>query len=227
MDSNEKIEECESILKQIIHFEPDPYYVNYFFNSFLCSVNKVYTGIFEEASRDFGLFISEKYTRGAFLEKAKEKYDLKAVDFISWYDKKYVEEHNNPYPDFIKKCCKLIDEHKKLPKIKVMIRAKERYSEDHNQEILVFLKNEKLRSIEELQIEIKRQMLVFLEMINYKRSNSEPRINEKQITVSTFLDIKENGEEIEIVYAIKIYISMIKRFLIDIRKKIKELTEWK
>ena len=161
------------------------------------------------------------------IEECHETNDLKAVDFISWYDKKYVEEHNNPYPDFIKKCCELIDEHKKLPKIKVMIRVKERYSEDHNQEILVFLKNEKLRSIEELQIEIKRQMLVFLEMINYKRSNSEPRINEKQITVSTFLDIEENGEEIEIVYAIKIYISMIKRFLIDIRKKIKELTEWK
>lgn len=63
-----------------------------------------------------------------------------------------------------------------------MIRAKERFVRDPNQEILVYLKNEKLSSVEELQIEIKRQIPVFLEIINYKRSNNgEPRINEKQV----------------------------------------------
>jgi len=226
MDCKEKIEECESILKQIIQFEPDPYYVNYFFNSYLYSVNNVYVGIFEEANRDFGLFISGKYTRDAFLEKAKMKDDQKAIDFLSWFDKKYEEEHQNPYPNFIKKSCKLQNEHKKLPKIKIMIRAKKRYAEDPNQEILANLKNEKLRSVEELQIEIKRQIPIFLEIINYKRSNNnEPRINEREVTVSTFLDIEDDGE-IEIVYASKIYISVMKRFLIDARKKIKELTIW-
>lgn len=224
MDCKEKIEECESILKQIIQFEPDPYYVNYFFNSYLYSVNNAYVGIFEEANRDFGLFISGKYTRETFLEKAKMKDDQKAIDFLSWFDKKYEEEHQNPYPNFIKKSCKLQNEHKKLPKIKIMIRAKERYAEDPNQEILANLKNDKLRSVEELQIEIKRQIPIFLEIINYKRSNNnEPRINEREVTVSTFLDIEGDGE-IEIVYASKIYISVMKRFLIDARKKIKELT---
>jgi len=226
MDCEEKIEECESILKQIMQFEPDPYYVNYFFNSYLYSVNNVYAGIFEEANRDFGLFISGKYTRETFLEKAKIKDDQKAIDFLLWFDKKYEEEHQNPYPNFIKKSCKLQNEHKKLPKIKIMIRAKERYAEDPNQEILVNLKNDKLRSVEELQIEIKRQIPIFLEIINYKRSNNnEPRINERQVTVSTFLDIEGDGE-IEIVYASKIYISVMKRFLMDVRKKIKELTMW-
>lgn len=226
MDCKEKIEECKSILKQIIRFEPDPYYVKYFFNSYLYSVNNVYAGIFEEANRDFGLFISGKYTRETFLEKAKIKNDQKAIDFLSWFDKKYEEEHQNPYPNFIKKSCKLQNEQKKLPKIKIMIRAKERYAEDPNQEILVNLKNYKLRSVEELQIEIKRQTPIFLEIINYKRNNNnEPRINEKQITVSTFLDIEDEGE-IEIVYASKIYISVMKRLSMDVRKKIKELTIW-
>jgi hypothetical protein len=226
MDCKEKIEECESILKQIIRFEPDPYYVKYFFNSYLYSVNNVYAGIFEEANRDFGLFISGKYTRETFLEKAKIKNDQKAIDFLSWFDKKYEEEHQNPYPNFIKKSCKLQNEQKKLPKIKIMIRAKERYAEDPNQEILVNLKNYKLRLVEELQIEIKRQTPIFLEIINYKRNNNnEPRINEKQITVSTFLDIEDEGK-IEIVYASKIYISVMKRLLMDVRKKIKELTIW-
>jgi len=156
MDCKEKIDECESILKQMIQFEPDPYYIKYFFNSYLCSVNKVYSAIFEEANRDFGLFISGKYTREAFLEKAKVKDDQKVMDFLSWYDKKFEEKHKNPYPNFIKKSCKVQNEHKKLPKVKIMIRAKERFVGDPNQEILVYLKNKKLSSVEELQIEIKR-----------------------------------------------------------------------
>lgn len=227
MNIEEKIEECESILKQIKQFDPDPYYVNYFFNSYLFSVNKVYVGIFEEANRDFGLFIPGQYNRETFLEKAKEKNDQKAMHFASWFDKKYDEEHKNPYPNFIKKSCKFQNDHRKLPKIKIMIRAKERYVGDPNQEIISNLRDEKLRSKEELQIEIKRQIPIFLEVINYKRSNNkEPKINKKQVTVSTFLDIEENDENIEITYASEIYISVMKRFLVEARKKIRELTMW-
>ncbi|MBI5860477.1 MAG: hypothetical protein HZB73_07400, partial [Nitrosarchaeum sp.] len=88
------------------------------------------------------------------------------------------------------------------------------------------LKDEKLRSKEELQIEIKRQIPVFLELINYKRSNNkEPKINEKQVIISTFLNI-EGNEDIEITYASEIYISVMKRFLVEAREKIRELTTW-
>ena len=227
MNIEEKIEECESILKQIKQFEPDPYYVNYFFNSYLFLVNKVYVGIFEEANRDFGLFISGKYNRETFLEKAKEKKDHKAIGFVSCFDKKYDEEHKNIYPNFIKKSCKFLNDHEKLPKIKIMISAKEKYKGDPNQEILANLKDGKLRSKEELEIEIKRQMHIFLELINYKRSNNnEPKINEKQVIVSTFLDIEGNDEDIEITYASKIYISVMKRLLVEAREKIRELTTW-
>ena len=58
MDIEKEIEECESILKKIKQFDPDPYYINYFFNAYLFSVNKIFVGIFEEANRDFGLFIT-------------------------------------------------------------------------------------------------------------------------------------------------------------------------
>jgi len=226
MNIEDKIKECESILKQIKQFDPDPYYVNYFFNSYLLLVNKVYTGIFEEASRDFGLFVSGKFNRETFLEKAREKNDQKAIDFVSWFDKKYDEEHKNIYPNFIKKCCKFQKDHQKLPKIKIMISIEDRYAGDPNQEILVNLKNEKLRSKEELQIEIKRQIPIFLEIINYKRSiNKESKINEKQIIVSTFLSIEED-ENIEIIHASEIYISVMKRFLVEAREKIIELTTW-
>lgn len=87
MDIEREIGESESILKKIKHFEPDPYYVNYFFNSYLFSVNNVYHRIFEEVNRDFGLFISE-YTKDVFLEKANEKNDQKALSFSMWFEKK-------------------------------------------------------------------------------------------------------------------------------------------
>jgi hypothetical protein len=228
MNIEEKIEECEYILKRMRQFDPDPYYVNYFFNSYLLLVNKVYAAIFEEANRDFGLFVLEKFDRDGLLEKAKIKNDQKAIDFILWFDEKYDEEHKNTYPNFIKKSCKFQKDHKKLPKIKIMISAKERYPGDPNQEITTDLKNEKLKSKDELQIEIKRQIPIFLEITNYKRSiHNEPKINEKQVFVSTFLDIDCNDENIEIAYASKIYISVMERFLIEAREKIRELTIWR
>ncbi|MBS4042960.1 MAG: hypothetical protein KGZ59_04020 [Chitinophagaceae bacterium] len=225
MNIEKEIEESESILKKIKQFEPDPYYVNYYFNSYLFSINNTYHGIFEEANRDFGLFISE-YTKDAFLEKASEKNDQKALSFGIWFEKKYDEYHQSGYPNFIKKCCKLQNDGKRFPKIKIMINAKERYVNDPNQEIICNMKYGKIGSKEELQIEIRRQLPIFLEIINYKRKNfKEPIINKNQVSVSTFLDIDGN-EDVGILDASKIYISVLKRVVFEAREKIKELTRW-
>ena len=51
------------ILKKIKQFDPEPYYVNYFFNSYLFSVNKIYVRIFEDVNKDFGLFITGKSSK--------------------------------------------------------------------------------------------------------------------------------------------------------------------
>ncbi|MCH7560629.1 MAG: hypothetical protein IIC67_04550, partial [Thaumarchaeota archaeon] len=88
----------------------------------------------------------------------------------------------------------------------------------------VNLSHEKLRSKEELKIEIKRQLPIFLEIINHKRSkNNEPKVREKQVIASAFLDIEE-CKDIEITYAAEIYIQVMKRLVEESRKKIKELT---
>ncbi len=89
------------------------------------------------------------------------------------------------------------------------------------------LSHEKLRSKEELDIEIKRQLPIFLEIINHKRDkNNEPKVGKNQVIASTFLDLEE-CENIEIVYAAEIYIPVMKRLIEESRKKIKELTTWK
>lgn len=227
MNIEKTIKNCEIYLKQIKQYDPDPYYVNYFFNQYINSVNDTFDGIFEEGNTDFGLFISEKISQKNFYRKAKMKNDQNAIKFSEWYSIKYNQEHENPYPNFIKKICQFKNKFEKLPKIKIMIMASSRYKDDTCQQIKVNLSHEKLCSKEELEIEIKRQLPIFLEIINNKRNkNNEPKVRKNQVIASTFLDIEEY-KDIEIVYAAEIYIQVMKRLVEESRKKIKELTMWK
>ena len=226
MNIEEKIKNCEMCLKQIKKYDPDPFYVNHFFNEYIDSVNNIYQDIFEEANRDFGLFILGKISYEKFNEKAKMKNDQNALKFLEWFLQKFNREHKNSYPNFMKKICKFKSKSQKIPEIKIMIRASNRCKGDFNQQIKVNLSNEKLRSKEELDIEIKRQLPIFLEIINHKRTEkNEPKVNKYQINASAFLDI-EDHTDIEIVYASEIYIPVIKRLVDESREKIKELTTW-
>jgi len=227
MNIEKSIKNCEIYLNQIKQYEPEPYYVNYFFNEYINSVIDIFNGIFEEGNRDFGLFISDKISQKNFDKKAVMKNDQNAIKFSKWYLIQYNQEHENQYPNFIKKICKFKNKFEKLPKIKIMIRASDRYKDDIYQQIKVNLSHEKLRSKEELDIEIKRQLPIFLEIINQKRDkNNEPKVGKNQVIASTFVDIEE-CENIEIVYAAEIYIPVMIRLVEESRKKIKELTTWK
>jgi hypothetical protein len=224
MSIEEAIKNCEIYLKQIKLYDPDPYYVNYFFNEYIISIDNIINGIFEEANRDFGLFILKNISEQEFYEKAKQKNDENALKFSEWFSRKYIEEHKNPYPDFMKKIYQFKNQFRKLPEIKIMIRASDRYKDDINQQIKVNLSHGKLCSKEELDIEIKRQLPVFLETINHKRNKkNEPKVGKNQIIASACLNI-EDYKNIEIAYASKIYIPVVKRLVNDSRKKIKELT---
>ena len=104
-----------------------------------------------------------------------------------------------------------------------MIRAIERYKDDIYQEINVDLKNKKIISKEQLEIEIRRQLPVFLEIINKKRnSKDEPKVSKKKITSSAFLTL-EDGQNIEIMYLCQIYTPVIRRLIDESREMIKEI----
>ena len=226
MNVEEEIKKCEGYLKQIKQYDPDPFYVDYFFNQYINSINNIINGIFEEANTDFGLFVTEKITQKKFLEKATAKKDSNAIKFSKWFSSKYDNEHKNSYPSVMDKICQFKNKNQILPQIKIMIRASDRYKNDFNQEIKIKLKNGKIISREELDIEIKRQTPRFLEMINTKRQKEEePSIKGNKIVASAFLDIEKSN--VEIMYVSQIYISVIRRLVDESRDKIKELTEWK
>ena len=227
MNIEEEIKKCEIYSKQIKQYDPDPFYVNYFFNKYINSINNIINGIFEEANIDFGLFIKEKISQKEFHEKANIKKDVNALKFSEWFSIKYKKEHENPYPNSMNKICQFKNENESLPKIKIMIRAIERYKNDFNQEIKIDLRNGKIISKEQLDIEIKIQTPIFLETINAKRNEkNEPKVTNKQIISSAFVNL-EKDNDVEIMYLCQIYTPVIRRLIDESRYKIKELTSWK
>ena len=227
MNIEEEIKKCLIYSKQIKQYDPEPFYVDYFFTKYINSINNIINGIFEEANIDFGLFIKEKISQKEFHEKANIKKDVNALKFSEWFSIKYKKEHENPYPNSMNKICQFKNENESLPKIKIMIRAKERYKNDFNQEIKIDLRNGKIISKEQLDIEIKRQTPIFLETINAKRKEKdEPKVTNKKIISSAFVNL-EKDKDVEIMYLCQIYTPVIKRLIDESRDKIKELTSWK
>ena len=227
MNIEEEIKNCGIYSKQIKQYDPDPFYVNYFFSKYINSINNIINGIFEEANIDFGLFIKEKISQKEFHEIANMKKDVNALKFSEWFSIKYKKEHENPYPNSMNKICQFKNENESLPKIKIMIRATERYKNDFNQEIKIDLRNGKIISKEQLDIEIKRQTPIFLETINAKRKEKdEPKVTNKKIISSAFVNL-EKDKDVEIMYLCQIYTPVIKRLIDESRDKIKELTSWK
>ena len=223
MNIEDLIERCEAEVRQIKKYEPDPYYVNYFFQSYLSMIEKIYCGIFEEADRNFGLFASQ-HSKEKFKEKSILKNDLDALKFVSWYEENVEDEHRDYYPGFMHAITELYGLNKRLPEIKVMIRAKDRYRNDTHHAVPVRLSRGRLSSREELQIEVNRQIPVFLEVINRKRSeNGEPAVSGDGITASAFF---ENFENFEIGYAAEVYIQVVRRIVSDSRRKMRELAAW-
>ena len=224
MNVEEEIKKCEIYLKQIKQYDPDPFYVNYFFNKYINSINNIIYGIFEEANMDFGLFVTEKITQRKFNEKANIKKDANALKFSEWFSIKYKKEHENPYPNFMNEICQFKNKNETLPEIKIRIRATERYKNDFNQEIKIGLKNGKIISKDQLDIEIKRQTQMFLKIINIKRNEKEePKVTKEKITSSAFVNL-EKDQNIEIMYLCQIYMPVIRRLIDESRDKIKELT---
>ena len=227
MNIEEEIKKCEIYSKQIKQYDPDPFYINYFFNKYINSINNIINGIFEEANIDFGLFIKEKISQKEFHEKANIKKDVNALKFSEWFSIKYKKEHENPYPNSMNKICQFKNENESLSKIKIMIRATERYKNDFNQEIKIDLRNGKIISKEQLDIEIKIQTPIFLETINAKRNEkNEPKVTNKKIISSAFVNL-EKDNDVEIMYLCQIYTPVIRRLIDESRDKIKELTSWK
>jgi hypothetical protein len=185
MDIEEYIKECRDIVQQIENYDPDPYYVKYYFKNFLDLINKIINNIFKEADIRFGTFI-DKYDKETFEQKARKKNDKNAIKFVEWFEKKYENSHESPYPHFIKKIREDYRCGKEL-ELKIMLRAKERYENDVPYVMPMRLSNKKIPSRGELLVEIQKHTSIFLDLMNSKRrNNDEPQIGPKDVIASSY-----------------------------------------
>jgi hypothetical protein len=225
MNIENLIRNCELEINQLNHYQPNPFYVEYFFRRFLHNVNLINDLIFKEADIDFGLFCKGNISQDSFIKKAKEKNDLKALEFSSWFSKNNNIINEQIFTKFINHFSMLEKKKNQFPQIKIMLRSQDRYENDIHLPVYIRLSNNKIISKEELKIEINRQSPLFLKLINTKRmKNKEPKIKQDEIIVSTFIDFE--GREIEIGHSAEIYIPIIKRIYDEAIKRIRELTKW-
>ncbi len=220
MDAGELIEGCKAEAVQIGNYDPDPYYVGYFFRSYLGLVARAYGCIFEEAARDFGLPV-DRGGMGGFREKSVLKNDPGAVEFVSWYGERFEREHRGGYPGAMRAIAGAYGRHKRLPPIRIMIRARERCRDDVPHPVRVGLRGGKLRSRGELAVEVNRQIPAFLKAINRKRrENGEPAVAGDCVVASAFFECHGG---FEIAYAARVYVRTVERMVSDSRRKITEL----
>lgn len=227
MSIERRIDDCNCFLNQIKKYDPDPFYVGYFLEEFIKSVNLIYDEIFQEANRNFGLYDKGNNSEEKFEEMSIIKNDKNALEFSKWFKKINEREHEKLFPNFMKQICKLKKQGNRLPKLKIMLRPKERFKDDIFQEINPRLSSGKLISKDELKIEVSRQLSIYFEIINHKRrQKNESKVGKEQIVPSAFLTLDE-GKDIEISHAVEIYMPVINRLIDESRKKIHELTTWK
>ena len=130
MNVEEEIKKCDYVgIENLLYIFLKAFYVNYFFNKYINSINNIIYGIFEEANMDFGLFVTEKITQRKFNEKANIKKDTNALKFSEWFSIKYKKEHENPYPNFMNEICQFKNKNETLPEIKIRIRASRRLNQ--------------------------------------------------------------------------------------------------
>ena len=220
MEVEREIKNCQVCLTKLKQYDPDPYYVSFFFNQYTNAIKNIINGIIKEADRDFGLFIHGKISYEAFQKKAKYKNDVNAIKFAEWFAKKYEEEHTSLYPSIMKKILNFKETFQNIPTIKLMIKPKKRFDDDINQEIKI---NQKLKR-EDLMVEIDKQIPLFLEIINHKRNqNKQPKLKKNHTYASACIDIKGH-KDIDVFYMAEIYLFTIQRFVNETRIKIKKLT---
>lgn len=194
IEKYDPIQECIKYAQQIKLHDPDPYYVKYCFAKYLKSVDVAINDIFATADIDFGLFASKPVTRDSFADCIRQKYDKNrdtlASQFLQWYDIQYAGQwHSGTYPYMMRLAHHTFHITEKVPEIKIMLRAKNRYKDDPTCDMNMdgLTSNGKLRSKDELSIQLNRYTPIFLDVINYKRSQrGEPRVSEKQVVASAF-----------------------------------------
>ena len=222
MDVEQKIRDCCTIEARIRQYDPDPHHVGYFFGEFARAVNDAMDGIFGAADRHFGLYQGRACSQEAFAGIAAIKNDKAACEFAAWFMEMDRAAHGGSLPRFIRDMCAAKRAGAGMPRIRVMLRAKERYEGDVPYELTRLVPGMPDFGAE-LGAEVARQCPAFLDIINRKRQGrGEPKVRQGQVVAAAFA--RAGGVDYEVSHAVSVYIPVIRRIASDSNEKLAELS---
>lgn len=223
MDVDESLKDCKASLLNIEKFNPEPFYVNKFFLEFLSSAINVIESVISEADRDFGLFIKGKAGFDKFREKASDKNDQNALEFIRWYESRLEKENQFPNAKFVWSCMTIFENNAMIPSSDIFLKPRDMTTGDICYPLNTKLRDGRIIDKEELRKSIEYNIPLFVQIINEKRKlNSNPRILKNNVCVCALIDF--DGRYFEVIECCKIYLTILDEIIDEAREKIRELT---
>lgn len=232
---SDAMQECRMRARQIRLHDPDPYYAGHHFGQYLRAANAAVDGIFHTAGTDFGLLscMGKYAARGSFEAaiRARGGRDAAASEFLGWFDAQDSGPwHSAAYTRVVGAARRMVRTHGRAPEVRVMISISDGYADDPSYEVDtagLTSRGGRLRSRDELSVEVRRRLPAFLDMVNDKRRRSgEPAASAGDVGASCFAVVRHDGgrtHTAEMARAADVYVQTLQRMISESEARIRDL----
>ncbi|MCE2498886.1 MAG: hypothetical protein J4F28_07890 [Nitrosopumilaceae archaeon] len=230
---SDAVQECRMRARQIRLHNPDPYYTGHHFEQYLRAANAAVDGIFHTAGIDFGLLpcMGKPATRDSFEAAIRERgrRDALASEFLEWYDAQHSGPwHSAVYTRAVGAARRTVRTHGRAPGVRIMISASDGYADDPSYEVDTagLTSRGRLRSRDELSVEVRRRLPAFLDMVNDKRRRSgEPAASAKDVGAFCFAVVRHGGKThaVDMARAADVYVQALQRMISESEARIRDL----
>lgn len=231
---SDAVRECLMRARQIRLHDPDPYYAGHHFEQYLRAANAAVDGIFRTAGTDFGLLpcMGKHAARDSFEAaiRARGERDASASEFLEWYDAQDSGPwHSAVYTRAVGAARRMVRIRGRAPGVRVMIGVSDGYADDPSYEVDtagLTSRGGRLRSRDELSVEVRRRLPAFLEMVNDKRRRSgEPGASAGKVVAFCFAVVRHGGEThaVGMARAADVYVQTLQRMISESEARIRVL----
>lgn len=230
---SDAVQECRMRARQIRLHNPDPHYTGHHFEQYLRAANAAVDGIFHTAGIDFGLLacMGKPATRDSFEYAIRERgrRDALASEFLKWYDAQHSGPwHSAVYTRAVGAARHMIRTHGRAPGVRIMISVSDGYADDPSYEVDTagLTSRGRLRSRDEMSVEVRRRLPAFLDMVNDKRRRrGEPAASAGNVGAFCFAVVRHGGKThaVEMARAADVYVQALQRMISESEVRIREL----
>ena len=231
---SDAMQECRMRARQIRLHNPDPYYAGRHFEQYLRAANAAVDGIFHTAGIDFGLLPCRgtPAARDSFEAAIRGRggRDASASEFLEWFDARHSGTwHSAVYTRAVGAARRMVRAHGRAPGVRILIGVSDGYADDPSYEVdtagLTY--RGRLRSRDELSVEVRRRLPAFLDLANdTRRRSGEPAVSAKDVGAFCFAVVRHEGGEtntVEMAREADVYVQALQRMISESEARIRDL----